>query len=1104
MKSSTIKQLLGLAVISSLFMSSVVSQADSGGHQIISVPSSEARPSGINRSSVNIRPEVRIPISAEPASSTRSHVIQVAPKSSTLAALTDPSSVIFADNFDTENGGSGELNYFGLGNWNVTAGSVDLIGNGFADFLPGNGLYLDLDGTTFAAGTVESKPTFTFVPATYRLQFSLAGSQLGQGNRVDVRLGQVYSESFFLEGDVPFTTITRDIVVSTETSGKLIFQAFGNDNVGLLLDNIRLLTNITEPLIFNMSPDHGGNTGRVTANLSGINLPAGPVTVKLSAQGQPDITAISAAVISPTQIVATFDLTGAGLGLRDAVVTFPGGLSLTRQNAFTIEPGSAPQVWVDIIGRDTIRPGRPQTLTIVYGTRANIDVEVEHLILVSYPANGDLVVDRAMGAYGAAAPPPVLEGAQQAVAILVPQLRAQGSGSFTVRFTTPTNGSAAIRASIISIRSFETTSGFANQTKTPQQEFLRLLPEKAKLTNLIAEASDETPPVGAIVYLGPHGGNPFGHQAAVGVDPVTNQVAIWDHFLERRPYTLEQWKVAWPGAPYLGWGTPPGWTPAIGVEAGQVARSLVLGGAIQDATAGKDIFNNNRYSCAGLCEFAFESVGLNPNLGPDLLLLPAVNYRRDTGQFDFYEYFNEINPNLRISAIWLAQLTDPIGGWLSLLGMAQSSTEKVLQVVAAMDPNYKTGSLGTGGQHFTSGEEPLRYAIYFENVETATAPAQEVVITDQLDTTKLDLNTFSFGPIAFGNKLVTPPPGVSEFNQDVDLRPANDLIVRINARLDKNTGLLTWRFASIDPATGLPVEDPLAGFLPPNVNAPEGDGSVLFTVMPKQDLVTGTEVRNQAQIVFDTNASIDTPQWFNTVDNSAPASSVHTLTATPCSANLNVQWSGTDTGSGIRDYTVYVSDNGGPFTIWQSNTTATSGSYSGQFGHTYSFHSVAQDNTGNVERAPATPDATVTLGVIDNTQPVITLNGRTITLWPADHKYKTVKVSDLVDSASDSCDAGVNLGKVVIAQVSSDEPDNGSGDGDSSNDMVIAQDCKSVQLRAERDGKRNGRVYTITFKVKDGSGNVRTATAKVTVPKSQNGSPAVNDGSNHTVMGNCP
>jgi hypothetical protein len=93
---------------------------------------------------------------------------------------------------------------------------------------------------------------------------------------------------------------------------------------------------------------------------------------------------------------------------------------------------------------------------------------------------------------------------------------------------------------------------------------------------------------------------------------------------------------------------------------------------------------------------------------------------------------------------------------------------------------------------------------------------------------------------------------------------------------------------------------------------------------------------------------------------------------------------------------------------------------------------------------------------------------------------------------------------VKIAKVTSDEANDSSGDGNTTNDILIAPDCKSVQLRSERMGNGNGRVYTITFKVTDASGNVSTATAKVTVPHSQNGSAAVDDGPHYTVLSGCP
>ena len=97
----------------------------------------------------------------------------------------------------------------------------------------------------------------------------------------------------------------------------------------------------------------------------------------------------------------------------------------------------------------------------------------------------------------------------------------------------------------------------------------------------------------------------------------------------------------------------------------------------------------------------------------------------------------------------------------------------------------------------------------------------------------------------------------------------------------------------------------------------------------------------------------------NTIDTTVPTSSVAALPATETSPSFNVKWSGSDgNGSGIAGYNVYVSDNGGPSTLWQSNTTNTSVTYAGQLGHTYRFYSVATSNVGLVQPTPATAQAT--------------------------------------------------------------------------------------------------------------------------------------------------
>jgi len=150
----------------------------------------------------------------------------------------------------------------------------------------------------------------------------------------------------------------------------------------------------------------------------------------------------------------------------------------------------------------------------------------------------------------------------------------------------------------------------------------------------------------------------------------------------------------------------------------------------------------------------------------------------------------------------------------------------------------------------------------------------------------------------------------------------------------------------------------------------------------------------------------------------------------------------------------------------------------------------------------ATDEVTVT--VEDNEAPVITITTNPITLWPPNHQYVTINISQCVTAVTDNC-ATLSPNNVIITQVTSDEPEDakGGGDGNTKNDMVIAANCQSVQLRSEREGSGNGRVYTIHLSVNDGNGNTSAATCLVTIPKSQNGNSAIDDGPVYTVSGSC-
>lgn len=140
---------------------------------------------------------------------------------------------ILQDNFNAENGGVGMLNYNSFANWTVTNGTVDLIGNGFYDFYPGNGLYVDLDGSTNQAGLLSSKTSFA--PGTYLVSFDLGGSQRGDTNVVDITMGD-FATSITRNSSDPLQLVTYN--VTTTTAGPLTFHNLGGDNIGAILDNV--------------------------------------------------------------------------------------------------------------------------------------------------------------------------------------------------------------------------------------------------------------------------------------------------------------------------------------------------------------------------------------------------------------------------------------------------------------------------------------------------------------------------------------------------------------------------------------------------------------------------------------------------------------------------------------------------------------------------------------------------------------------------------------------------------------------------------------------------------------------------------------------------
>lgn len=152
--------------------------------------------------------------------------------------------VIFFDDFNSENGGNYQLNYSSFSNWSVTEGTVDLIGVGSPwNWFPSNGLYVDMDGSTGNAGKMISTATLDLQPGFYLLSFDLAGNQRNTSPEevaVEVNMGNLLAKTYNMNRDDPFQTFSESFYVNSLTSVSLSFEGLGGDNVGMLLDNVKL------------------------------------------------------------------------------------------------------------------------------------------------------------------------------------------------------------------------------------------------------------------------------------------------------------------------------------------------------------------------------------------------------------------------------------------------------------------------------------------------------------------------------------------------------------------------------------------------------------------------------------------------------------------------------------------------------------------------------------------------------------------------------------------------------------------------------------------------------------------------------------------------
>jgi hypothetical protein len=666
---------------------------------------------------------------------------------------------------------------------------------------------------------------------------------------------------------------------------------------------------IAIPKVDAISPASGGNIGKVTVNILGASFDEGTV-VKLTGNGQPDLVVPDSmiAIINGEQIRATLDLKGKAEGLYNVVVTLANGTVLTLPNSFTVMKGIEAAPWVEVLGFDVIRRGQWQTYTITYGNKGNMDAKGVPLnIIIGLDTRAEVKFD---------------------FELLKPS-------SYGEDFP------------------FDSISVFFNTDNLFGERYV------AKVYPL---------------FISNIPGN--------SVNTMTIQIKTNNDIellaYTDAPYFNEQTlKVVHPDAPFYG----------------EIARPW-FGDQGSKRRAPESDFNTNAKGClsAVLDIVVDEAVEkLLPKLAPGVSCF--ISGYELTGEIIDWKQGN--GEATRTSALWklgsafqnCAMDLLPAGklwtlGTIVFKGImqakeAESCTNfahqsfgplrrqiKKIRAVNSFDPNDKLGSAGIGPKNFVFGDAPFRYLIRFENKASATAAAQTVRIVDTLDITRFDLSTLELGYFNFADRYVHIPPGRRNYTGYVDLRPEQDLIVKIEGKLDESTGVLTWLYTSLDPATRMPTQNPLAGFLPPNKIAPEGDGGVFYTIRPKDNLITNDDIRNKAYIYFDNNDVIPTPTWSNSIDKLPPASKVKDLAQQQSNTTFKVDWSGTDAGSGIDRYSIYVAVNDQPYKLWLRNVTETSAMFIGRMDSTYHFYSIAKDSTGIAELPPVVADASTIVSKI--------------------------------------------------------------------------------------------------------------------------------------------
>jgi hypothetical protein len=279
------------------------------------------------------------------------------------------------------------------------------------------------------------------------------------------------------------------------------------------------------------------------------------------------------------------------------------------------------------------------------------------------------------------------------------------------------------------------------------------------------------------------------------------------------------------------------------------------------------------------------------------------------------------------------------------------------------DPNTKEGPIANGA--WINNVRNIPYQIWFENEESATAPAQLVVVRDTLDADKFNFQSFEWLGFGFSGLFFDVPQGRKEHYEIIDLRPEIPNLLKFTASFDESTGIAEAHFATLDTIILELTSNALEGFLPPNLTHPEGQGFVAFRLDNADDLQAGDLITNTAEIIFDYNDAIITSPWDLYFDDIAPTAQF-TGNTEVFQSTFNLTWDEFDTHSGVEHIEIYLIENGEAQLFAIADNDALSLEVNASFGSVLEFGILAYDFAGNVQDNMDVIEVSIIDGVLEN------------------------------------------------------------------------------------------------------------------------------------------